>query len=294
MRRRDRTGSNGETDMVDYHGRFAWYELITTDVAAAQAFYAEVVAWGTQDASTPGLPYTLFTAGKASISGLMDLPDEARRMGATPRWVGYVGVKDVDATADRLRALGGGVYVPPTDSNIGRISVVADPQAANLALVQGLKPGQRQPRAELDKPGRVGWHELLTTDWQKAFVFYSELFGWQRADAGIGPTDTYQLFSAGGQTIGGMSTKQRTDPVPYWIYYINVDDIDAAAERVKTGGGQVFEGPLETPGGNWIARCGDPQGAAFALQGRRNRDAVGWSSEWGGFSSKGRLVNPPR
>ena len=40
--------------MVDHHGRFAWYELITTDVAAAKAFYAEVVGWGAQDASTRG------------------------------------------------------------------------------------------------------------------------------------------------------------------------------------------------------------------------------------------------
>ena len=33
--------------------------------------------------------------------------------------------------------LGGAVYVPPTDTNIGRIAVVADPQTANLALVKG-------------------------------------------------------------------------------------------------------------------------------------------------------------
>jgi predicted enzyme related to lactoylglutathione lyase len=280
--------------MVDYHGRFAWYELITTDVADAKAFYAKVVGWGAQDASTPGLPYTLFTAGKASVGGLMDLPHEARRMGATPRWVGYVGVKDVDATADRLKALGGAVYVPPTNSNIGRIAVVADPQTANLALVEGLKIGERQPRSEFGKPGRVGWHELLAADWQKAFAFYGELFSWQRADTEIVMKDTYQLFSAGGQTIGGMFTKRPTDPVPYWLYYINVDDIDAAVERVKIAGGETFEGPLEMSGGSWIARCGDPQGAAFALQGERNRDAVGWSTEWGGFSSKGRLVKPSR
>ena len=64
-------------------------------------------------------------------------------MGATPRWMGYVGVDDMDATADRIKRLGGAVYVPPTNSNIGRISVVADPQTATLALVKGLKPGQQ-------------------------------------------------------------------------------------------------------------------------------------------------------
>jgi uncharacterized protein len=279
--------------MVDHHGRFAWYELITTDVAAAQAFYTKVVGWNAQDASTPGLPYTLFTDGQASVSGLMDLPDEARRKGATPRWMGYVGVRDVDATVDRLKALGGAVYVPPTNTNIGRIAVVADPQAADLALVQGLKTGQRKA-ADLGKSGRVGWNELLAADLQKAIAFYGELFGWQRADAEIGPGDGYQLFSAGGQMIGGMSTKRRTDPVPYWVYYINVDDIEAAMERVKTAGGRIFESPVETPGGSWIVRCGDPQGAPFALKGERNRDAVGWSTEWGEFSSKGRLVTPPR
>lgn len=282
--------------MVDYPGRFAWYELITTDMAAAEAFYAKVVGWGAQDASTPDLAYTLFTAGRAAVSGLMDLPEDGRKMGATPRWMGYVGVNDVDATADRIKRLGGAVYVPPTNSNIGRISVVADPQTATLGLVEGLKPGQPQP-AELGELGRVGWHELLAADREKAFAFYGELFGWQKEDAKTGPADTYQLFSAGGQTIGGMRTKHPMEPAPFWLYYFNIGDIDAATELVKTGGGQILEGPRELLDGSWIARCTDPQGAAFALQGKRSQGGaseLGWSSEWGGFSSKGRLVTNPR
>ncbi len=35
--------------MVSSHGRFIWYELATTDTAAAKAFYSEVVGWGTRD-----------------------------------------------------------------------------------------------------------------------------------------------------------------------------------------------------------------------------------------------------
>ena len=99
--------------MVGSHGRFIWYELATTDTAAAKAFYSEVVGWGTRDASRPGMPYTLFTAGEASVSGLMDLPEDARKMGAGPTWIGYVGVDDVDATVDRVKQLGGAVHVPP-------------------------------------------------------------------------------------------------------------------------------------------------------------------------------------
>ena len=37
--------------MANSQGRFVWYELMTTDVAAAKAFYAKVVGWGTEDAS---------------------------------------------------------------------------------------------------------------------------------------------------------------------------------------------------------------------------------------------------
>ena len=283
--------------MVDHHGRFVWYELLTTDITAARAFYASVIGWQAQDASTSDLAYNLFTAGTNPVSGLMELPVQALQMGATPRWVGYVGVNDVDATADRIKHLGGALYVPPTNSNIGRIAVVADPQTATLALVEGLKLRPHET-VEPDEPERVGWHELLAADGKMAFAFYRALFGWQEAEAEVDPTSPYQLFCAGGQTIGGIFTKRAGEPVPFWLYYFSIGDLDAALEGVRTGGGRIFEGPVEVPGGSWIARCIDPQGAVFALQGKRSRariesdpaSEVGWSTAWGGFSSRGRLL----
>jgi uncharacterized protein len=291
---------NGEIGVVDHQGGFVWYELLTTDVAAAKAFYGAVIGWGAQDASTPDLAYALFSAGNAPVSGLMELPDDARKLGAMPRWVGYVGVDDVDQTTERFKRLGGAVYVPPTDSNIGRISVVADPQSATLAVVKGLKPG-RQP-VELGESGHVGWHELLAANWQTAFAFYREVFDWQQAAPELGPMVSYQLISAGGQTIGGIFTKLPSVPLPFWLYYFNVGDIDVAAGRVKSGGGRVAQGPVELPDGSWIARCIDPQGAMFALQGPRNRrdldqapvTELAWSAEWGGITSRGRVVSKPR
>ena len=47
--------------MVDREGRFAWYELLTTDLAAATAFYRDVVGWDVRDASTPQMTYGLLT-----------------------------------------------------------------------------------------------------------------------------------------------------------------------------------------------------------------------------------------
>lgn len=285
--------------MIDSQGRFVWYELMTTDMEAAKAFYAEVVGWGTHDASIPGMAYTLFTTGGASVSGLMGLSEDARKRGAKPSWIGYVGADDVDDTADRIKNLGGTVHVSPKDiPEVSRFSVVADPQMALLGLLKWLKPGLGQP-AELGTPGRVSWSELLAADCEKALVFYGELFGWQRADAvDIGAMGTYQLFSARGQTIGGMLTKSPRVPAPFWLYYFNIGDIDAAAKRVKAASGQILNGPMEGPGGYWIVQCMDPQGAMFALMGTRSQDGIGrapaleigWSTEWGGLSSRGRVL----
>lgn len=262
--------------MVNSHSRFVWYELVTTDVAAATAFYSSVMGWGAWDASAPGKPYILFGDGKSAISAVTPLPDDARQMGVQPIWVGYVGVDDVDATAARVARLGGAVHVPPTDAaDISRFSVFTDPQSARLALFKWRIPDQ-QPRAAPDAPGRVGWHELLAADWERAWTFYGELFDWQKGDADLTGTATYQPFSAGGQMIGGMFTKPPTIPAAFWLYYFNTDDIDATAQRVTAGGGEVLEGPFETAGGSWVIRCADPQGAAFALEGTRKSHPVGY------------------
>jgi len=50
-----------------------------------------------------------------------------------------------------------------------------------------------------------------------------------------------------------------------WLFYFNVDGIDAAVERVKAGGGELLMGPMEVPGGSWVLQGTDPQGATFAL-----------------------------
>ncbi|WP_245288212.1 VOC family protein [Bradyrhizobium sp. Ec3.3] len=285
--------------MVDQPGHFAWYELMTTDVAAARAFYGKVVGWDVKDASTAGFAYTVVAAGDSPVGGLMELPEEGRQLGATPRWVGYVSVDDMDTKAAQIRRLGGAILVSPTDSNIGRIAVVADPQGATFALVTGLTYGQRQPGG-LDQPGRVGWHELLAEDRNKVFDFYGQLFGWQKAYGETDPADLYELFSAAGQMIGGMLTKLPSVSQPCWLYYFNVDDIGAAAQRVNSGGGRILQGPIELPDGCWIARCADPQGALFALQGARGQKGaelpsaskVGWTAKWGGIASQGRIVLP--
>lgn len=245
---------------------FVWYELMTTDAEAAAAFYAKVVGWTPADSGMPGMSYTLLKLGETSIGGVMALDPAACSAGARAAWGGYVGVADVDAAAEKLKAAGGRVNFGPEDiPGVGRFAAVTDPHGAAFYLFKG-NDGEMPPSPPVGTPGTVGWHELHAGDGAAAFAFYSAQFGWTKDTAiDMGPMGVYQLFAAGGAAIGGMMTKTADMPAPTWLYYFCVDRADAAVGRVTAAGGQVLMGPHEVPGGSWIVQCLDPQGAAFAM-----------------------------
>jgi len=251
--------------MTGTQSTFVWYELMTSDLDSATAFYRDVVGWDAQDSGMPGIRYTLLTAGSKQVAGAMTLPQEVCDAGGRPGWIGYIGVADADSAVEKLTQAGGTVHRPPEDiPGIGRFAVVADPHGATFALFHphGGSPEPAQPMA----PGHVGWHELYAGDGPEAFAFYSGQFGWSKGEAlDMGPMAVYQLFEANGRMIGGMMTKPAAIPHPYWGFYFTVPEIHAAIERVKAGGGQILNGPMEVPGGAWIIQAVDPQGAAFAL-----------------------------
>jgi len=247
-------------------GQFVWYDVMTTDVPAAQSFYEQVVGWKANDSGMPGQTYILLSAGSAMVGGVMPIPDEAKAMGAGPCWTGYIAVDDVDVTADRVKQSGGTVHRAPADiPGVGRFAVVADPHGAVFIVFKGA--GEAPPTPAPGTPGTVGWHELRAGDGESDFAFYANLFGWTKLDAmDMGPMGKYQIFSTGdGHPTGGIMTKSADTPMPFWLYYFNVDAIDAAGARVKKAGGSVSDGPMEVPGGSWIVHCIDPQGAMFAL-----------------------------
>lgn len=256
--------------MTELKGRFAWHELITPDIEAAKAFYGQVAGWGAHDiAPMRDMPYAIFTVGEVSAAGLLPLPQPAIDAGVPAQWIGYVAVDSVDAATEAMRAAGGMVLAEPVSlPAIGRIATFADPQKAIISFIEPERAAAEAPPSS--GRGHFGWHELAAEDWAGEFDLYSGLTGWSKAEAhDMGPMGTYQLFSAGGETIGGMFNKRPETPLSRWLYYINVGDIDAAAERVATGGGAVLNGPIQVPTGGWVLQATDPQGAAFALLGTR-------------------------
>jgi hypothetical protein len=84
--------------------------------------------------------------------------------------------------------------------------VLSDPQGATFAVFTPIaQPPAHEGQARV---GDASWHELLTTDLDGAFAFYSELFDWHKTDAmDMGPDGTYQMFGqGGGPSVGGMYT----------------------------------------------------------------------------------------
>jgi uncharacterized protein len=260
---RDKTAS--ATPTVP-RGHFVWYELLANDESVAALFYTKVLGWTTETWKTPpgAPPYTMWSNGGKPFGGLMTLPAEAKKAGAPSHWLGYVTVPDTDAATAQAKRLGATVHMGPMDiPEVGRMTVIADPQGAAIALFTPKTPGPDAPPPPAGET--ISWHELATTDWKKAWDFYQEMFGWQKGEAmDMGPMGTYQIFSLGAAPIGAMFNRPPQIPVSNWLYYFRVPNLDDAVARTKANGGKILNGPMDVPGGR-IAQCMDPQGAAFAL-----------------------------
>lgn len=248
-------------------GLNVWFDLMTTDMEGAKAFYTETIGWKTQpykDAD-PKMPYTMWVAGDSPLGGVMPLAEEAKKMGAPPHWIAYTTVENVDAAVKQAEKLGGRTYAPPMDiPNVGRFAILGDPQGATFAVFKPLNEMKAPP----DAAGQFSWAELNTTDYEGAWKFYSELFGWKhKSSMDMGPAGTYFMWhDQTEKTKGGMSNMAKQMNVPaHWLHYVTVNDINATVDRIKQKKGKILNGPMDIPGNDVIAQCQDPQGAFFAI-----------------------------
>ena len=259
-------------------GGFIWYELMTTDAAAAGGFYAAVVkGWKFGDRVPTEVEYRMIQRSDGgNAGGVLTLTDEMRSGGARPVWLGYLHVKDVDATAAAIKSEGGQVTMEPWEQQgVGRLAMVTDPQGAPFYLMNPLPP-EGDPKAasdvfSVDQPEHVRWNELSTTDTEGAVTFYTRHFGWtQEGDMDMGEYGKYRFVQTNGVGIGAIMLRMPDMPVSLWTYYIGVDDIDRAVAAINDNGGKILNGPMEIPGGEFALNGMDPQGASFGLVGPRN------------------------
>jgi predicted enzyme related to lactoylglutathione lyase len=221
--------------------RFVRYQLRTTDVPAARAFYTPIVDLG---------------------SGAIDvvpLPPEAAARGAPSHWLGHLGVDDVETLAGAFVARGAARLGPTRPApGGGDVAIVRDPGGAVVALTTS-----RPPATD------AVWPVLNTPDFARTTAAYRELFGWElTARLDLGAVGVYHqlAWTAGGPNAGAITDiTGRPGVHPHWLLNFRVAALDPAVAAVATTGGELIA-RIAIPGGARIAVCHDPQGAIFGLR----------------------------
>lgn len=256
--------------MANSDGTPIWFELTTPDQDKAQDFYQAVAGWQveTSDYAEHG-GYRLGNAPDGGgVAGLM------ARQGEMPTgWSIYFAANDVDAMAEKVKALGGQVHAGPMDiPHVGRFAAVGDPQGVTFNIMKGDSP--EDSRAFLQGPGNFGhgvWVELATPDPDAGLDFYGKLFGWEKQGAmPMGPMGDYTFIGTGEDFRPGAVMSSATTAAPArWNWYVHVPDIDAAIATAKDKGGAVFQEPMQIPGGDYSANVADAEGFQIGLVGPR-------------------------
>jgi predicted enzyme related to lactoylglutathione lyase len=119
------------TDMTaPLPSRVVHLELHTGDLVSASAFYSQLLGWRAAQLDTTWGSYHALELGGAPGGGIVECG--TRR--AT--WLPYVDVNRIDEATDRARQLGASVLLEPREGPAGWRSVIATPEAGEIALWQ--------------------------------------------------------------------------------------------------------------------------------------------------------------
>jgi predicted enzyme related to lactoylglutathione lyase len=107
----------------------------------------------------------------------------------------------------------------------------------------------------------VAWFEVGGPDAAALQSFYAAAFGWQ-IDAS-NPMN-YGMVTAAEGGIGGGVGPAGPDG-PYTVFYVAVDDLQAALDKIGALGGTTVTPPMDIPDGPSIAFFTDPAGNRIGL-----------------------------
>lgn len=240
------------------HGVFNWVDLCTGDTDAAKVFYSALFGWSFADDLKDGeLVYSVGLKNERPVVGLLPQPAELSEMGVPYFWETYIKVDDVEAALAGVAEAGGTPMGPvvDVDSGAGRFVVVSDPTGGVVMLWE---PVNHNGAELVNEHGTVCWNELLTSDVDAAFGFYTRLLGWTPVSMGEG---ALRGIRQGEEIIGTVSPTPPGVP-SHWTVYFAVDDCDATVVQCVRLGGQVIVPAMDQPPGR-MAQLADDQGAMF-------------------------------
>jgi hypothetical protein len=253
---------------IDQHpaGNFVWFELSTSDPAAAKQFYSSLLGWDAQDFPMgPGMVYTMFQLNGRDAAGAYAMKPEDRQLGIPPNWLLYISVDNADATVASSLEHGGSAMSPAFDiPNVGRMAVLQDPVGAIVAIFQS---GHHKGVGIYGENGAFCWADLQTPDRDRSAKFYGTVFGWKLLPGKDKDMNGYLHIVSGDQYIGGFPEPRNLPPsvMPHWLAYIQCADCAAQTAKVKELGGSIIVPATTVEGQLHYSVVADPQGAVFAL-----------------------------
>lgn len=263
-----------------FPGSPTWLELTTDRPDAVRPFFSELLGWTFTDTPMPG--FALVHKDDTLVAALVDstsFPNFAVAAESVPNaWTIYLAVPDLDAALARVSEAGGSALSGAVDvEGQGRFAIVLDPGGACVGLWE-----HSSDFGGLEFPlvtGTPVWFETLTKEYDAAVPFYQEVLGWdvvpmdsdeEQDPEHQGPRyATNGPHGSGGAGICDAAQWLPADTPSFWRAYFLVEDTDAAVETVRRLGGQLLDGPTDSPFGR-VATVTDPSGAEFqVVDGRR-------------------------
>ncbi|HUQ64111.1 MAG TPA: VOC family protein [Acidimicrobiales bacterium] len=229
------------------HGDIGYVSLWVPDVERAGAFFSTVLGWQ----YTPiGARQGRQVEGSAPPHGIWGEQERSTLFLCFT-------VEDVDETLERVRDAGGQAGAPQ-DAPHGRAADCLDDQGTPFALVSsgGSGAGGQRGPANGERHGDLAYITMEVVDSVRARAFYGSVLDWRFGPGSV--TDGWGVDDVV-PMVGIVGQQPTATVVPMY----RVDDVDAAAARVRAAGGSGDD-PARQPYGVTTA-CLDDQGTRFWL-----------------------------
>jgi uncharacterized protein len=253
----------GNAASMEHHpGKVIWADLVTPNLAAAEAFYGGLFGWTFQNVHTGDHDYAVALLDGRPIAGLLQksMPVGEKHQVA---WLTFIAARDVDAARDRaLKSGAKSVSEAKTYPGRGRQAVFADPDGAVFAV---LASASGDPPDYLASPGEWIWSSLLTRDPHQSADFYKSVFGYDVFDLASDDDAQHVILSSDDYARAGIHTLPTGHHYPHWLNFIRVVDTGESSAKAVALGGRVLVEPYVDRHGGKIAVVADPLGAPVGL-----------------------------
>jgi predicted enzyme related to lactoylglutathione lyase len=241
-------------------GKFVWVDLLTPDVARAEAFYGKLFGWTFRKTGD----YTLAFLGEEPMAGMLRVAAKAGES-RSARWVGYVSVPDVSAAQRQVLSQGGKVLVSARSfPKRGELAVFADREGAIFGVMSS---SSGDVEDFLTETGDWIWAQFFSRQGDTAAKFYALIAGSTVLEAPKPDgAKRWFLVSQGYARASIVEIpRNRTDTRPGWLGYIRVADAASTVALARQLGGRVLVPPRPDLFDGKVALIADPSGGVFGV-----------------------------